>query len=47
MPKTPPKPDMTDLSADDLALWSAVILVIGDLVGLFAVLKARSEKEEI
>ncbi|WP_161601500.1 hypothetical protein [Paenibacillus luteus] len=45
MSKTTTKPDITELTADDIALWSAVILVIGDLVGLFAVLKARTEKE--
>ena len=36
--------ELTNLSADDLALWAAVIVVIGDLFGLFAVIKARSEK---
>lgn len=45
MSKTTTKTDDTELTADDIALWSAVILVIGDLVGLFAVLKARTEKE--
>jgi hypothetical protein len=47
MPKTTTKPDNLELTADDIALWSAVILVIGDLVGLLAVLKARTEKEEL
>ncbi|WP_161807538.1 hypothetical protein [Bacillus sp. FJAT-28004] len=47
MPKTTTKPETTELSADDLAIWAAVILVIGDLFGLFAVIKAKSEKEEL
>jgi hypothetical protein len=47
MPKTTTKPDNTELSADDLAIWAAVILIIGDLFGLFAVIKAKSEKEEL
>jgi len=47
MPKTTTKPEMTELSADDLAIWAAVILVIGDLFGLFAVIKAKAEKEEL
>lgn len=46
MSKTTTKPDDTELTADDIALWSAVILVIGDLVGLFAVLKARTENKD-
>ncbi|MEV5030709.1 hypothetical protein [Paenibacillus sp. LPE1-1-1.1] len=45
MSKTTTKSDLTELSAEDLALWSAVILVIGDLFGLFAVIKARTEKD--
>jgi hypothetical protein len=44
MSKRTKKSDVTELSADDLALWGAVILVIGDLFGLFAVIKARTEK---
>ncbi len=36
--------ELTSLSSEDLALWAAVITVIGDLFGLFAVIKARSEK---
>ncbi|WP_341282649.1 hypothetical protein [Paenibacillus sp. FSL H8-0537] len=46
MSKTTTKPESNEPSADDLALWSAVILVVGDLFGLFAVLKARAEKED-
>ncbi|WP_164545593.1 hypothetical protein [Paenibacillus albus] len=42
----PALPELNNISADDLALLSAVILVIGDLFGLFAVLKARTEKED-
>ncbi|WP_308639733.1 hypothetical protein [Paenibacillus silvisoli] len=38
--------ELADVSSEDLALLSAVILVIGDLFGLFAVLKARSENKE-
>lgn len=37
--------EITELSADDLALWSAVIVIIGDLFALFALLKARTEKD--
>ena len=44
MSKTTTKSETTELSADDLALWSAIIVVVGDLFGLLAVLKARSEK---
>lgn len=36
----------TDLTADDLALVSAIILLIGDVVGLFAVVKARTESKD-
>ncbi|SDW70157.1 hypothetical protein [Paenibacillus sp. CF384] len=39
--------ELNELSADDLALWAAIILVVGDLFGLLAVLKARTEKEEL
>ncbi|WP_157265752.1 MULTISPECIES: hypothetical protein [Bacillales] len=35
--------DVNELSADDLALWGAVILIIGDLFGLFAIIKERTE----
>ncbi|MFC4779201.1 hypothetical protein ACFO9Q_20605 [Paenibacillus sp. GCM10023252] len=35
-----------DLSADDLALLSAVIIVVGDVLGLLSVLKARLESSE-
>ena len=44
MSKTTTKSNTTEISADDLALWAAIILVVGDLFGLFSVLKARSEK---
>lgn len=37
--------ELSELSADDLALWSAVIVIIGDLFALFALLKARTEKD--
>lgn len=33
------------LSADDLALISAVIVVIGDLIALWAVIAARNEDQ--
>ncbi|GGD51009.1 hypothetical protein [Paenibacillus nasutitermitis] len=45
MSKTTTNSELNDISADDLALWSAVIVIIGDLVALLAVLKARSEKQ--
>ncbi|REE89080.1 hypothetical protein A8990_107178 [Paenibacillus taihuensis] len=45
MNEIPEIPELKELSADDLALLSAVIVVIGDLFGLFAVLKARTEKD--
>lgn len=38
------KSDLTNLSADDLALIAAVLVVIADAVALLAVLKARTEK---
>ncbi|MBP3966294.1 hypothetical protein [Paenibacillus lignilyticus] len=44
---TTTKDELNELSADDLALWAAIILVVGDLVGLLAVLKARTEKQEL
>lgn len=47
MGKTTTKSVPNEPSADDLAIWAAVILVIGDIVGLFAVIKAKSEKDEI
>ncbi|GAB2700840.1 hypothetical protein ACFQWB_06420 [Paenibacillus thermoaerophilus] len=35
----------TELSADDLALLSAVFIIIGDVVALLSILKARQEKK--
>lgn len=46
MSKTTTNEDLTNLSAADLALWSAIIIVIGDLIGLFSVIKARSENDD-
>lgn len=45
MTKTTTEPVVTELSADDLALFSAIILVIGDLIGLLSIIKARSENK--
>jgi len=45
MSKTTKNSDLNDVSADDLALWSAVVVIIGDLFALLAVIKARSEKQ--
>ncbi|MFC5650987.1 hypothetical protein ACFPYJ_18100 [Paenibacillus solisilvae] len=47
MPKTTKGSDLTQLSAADLAIWSAVIIIIGDLFGLFAVIKAKSEENDL
>ncbi|RJE90622.1 hypothetical protein D3P07_00495 [Paenibacillus sp. 1011MAR3C5] len=38
--------DNKGLSADDLALMAAIVVVIGDILGLLAVLAARSEKSD-
>ncbi|WP_040711802.1 hypothetical protein [Paenibacillus curdlanolyticus] len=35
-----------NLSADDIALWAAVATIVGDILALVALLKARNEKEE-
>lgn len=40
------KTDKGGLTADDLALIAAILVVIGDLVALWAVIAAKKEDEE-